>query len=125
MSSRGTWQTIAPNKSGPRVDVYHQQPTVALSHNPQMQGSHLFSGLGHGDEILIRLVPVLLGCLVPAWSKFPTAADIGNDVRRLRLEPCRSRHRLVPGNHRDLETAVAVEQHQAFRPWRARSWRAT
>ena len=92
-----------------------EQAAVAAAHDAEVLGRRhlaLDQVLGHGDEVLVGLVAVLLQRrLVPLRAELAAAADVGDDDTR-RPSPATPRRPVpaVAGRQRDLEAAVAVEQ---------------
>ena len=130
MSSKGTWQTMAPKRSGlPHEHVTHQEAAVASPLDAQMRGrSHLAADqvFADGDEVVISPVAVCLECrLMPLRAEFAPATDVGNDVHPALLQPGGPDGRSIRRKHRDLESAVAVEQGRILCRLATRSLRAT
>ena len=115
MSSSGEPQTIAPKRSGRRVSMLPtSRPPLLRPMAAQVRWrGHLAANqvLGDRDEVVVSLVTIRLERrLVPLGTELAAAADVGEDVDPSLLEPGRAEDGAVRGEHRDLETAVAVEQ---------------
>ena len=105
----------AAEEVGPHgIHVAHEQAAVAASFDAEVRGRrHLPADevFRHRDKVFIGPRPLLLkGRLVPGGAEFAAAADVGDHVDVFLFEPGRAGDRLIAGQQRDLESAVAVEQ---------------
>src|SRR3546814_7777771 len=76
-----------------------------------MRISDWSSDVCSSDLILIGLVAMLAQRrLMPAWTVFAAATDIGQHVHAALTEPATADAGAVIGRQRNLETAVAVQQ---------------
>ena len=115
MSSSGTWQTIALNRSGRCVNI---TPISRPPFDPPIAPSFSFDVifrrdqvLGHRDEVVIDHLPLgLQPRLVPGRPELAAAADVGQHIDPALLQPQLAHRARIVRRIAHLESAIAVQQ---------------
>ena len=97
-----------------RRHVAHEQGAIAATHDPEAarRGDAARGQVArHGGEVLVAAhAAASRGRLMPARPVFAAAPDVRDRVGAAFLQPGRADDRVVAGQHRHLEPAIAGEQ---------------
>mmetsp|Transcript_122459 Transcript_122459/g.305776 ORF Transcript_122459/g.305776 Transcript_122459/m.305776 type:complete len:271 (-) Transcript_122459:1081-1893(-) len=98
----------------PRQHVAHEQAAIGASLGAELLPTGDLAPdeiLGHGLEVLVRFVPILLQrCLVPSRAVLAAAADVRFDPDTTSLQPRNTTGGSILGTEGDLKAAVAVQE---------------